>query len=282
LSLFACGADDPSDLRGPNDHLGSPGSPPESDQAPSATPDERNQPLRVTAGALPSVYVIRGHFFMGCAAAHDPDCRPDESPGRIVTLSRSFEIDRTEVTQRQWLDCMKAGACSEPAAHFYPHATPNDPVRNVNWFQAADYCAWQGKQLPTEAQWEKAARGIDGRIFPWGDHQPDCAWAVSAVCGSGPHSEIDTASEGASPCGAADMAGNVFEWVSDYYASDAYATGAAFDPRGPATGSERVVRGGSYASSPTDLRVSSRQAAEPKQDYDTVGVRCVRELAPGL
>ncbi len=112
------------------------------------------------------VSVPAGEFWMGCHAT-DSACRDDEKPGRMVYLD-AFKIDKTEVTVNAYKACVKAGACTEPSSY---EGQGDQPVTNVEWFQADAYCRWAGKQLPTEAQWEKAARGTDGRIYPWGNRR---------------------------------------------------------------------------------------------------------------
>jgi formylglycine-generating enzyme required for sulfatase activity len=223
--------------------------------------------------AAPSTVVVpAGSFGMGCPDSQG--CAPDEVPFHQVMLS-GFEIERTEVTQAAYQRCIAAGACTAPQANFDPTATPNQPVRDVSWLQAQAYCAWLGMRLPTEAEWEKAARGDDMRNFPWGDGSPDCACANFADCGGAPL-DVGARTCGAGPYGALDAAGNVSEWVSDWYAADFYSQSPTTDPQGPADGTMRVARGGSFMSNGDDLHVSRRIVGEPHTAYDAFGFRCAR------
>jgi formylglycine-generating enzyme required for sulfatase activity len=218
------------------------------------------------------VVVPAGAFFMGCDPARDATCRFDELPGRMVELS-GFAIDRQEVTQADWAACMAATICAAPDAHFSPLTTPDAPVRDVVWAEADAYCAWRGKRLPSEAQWEKAARGDDARTYPWGETPPTCVLALFDACAGEP--EVGTHPAGRSSSGAEDMAGGVWEWVADRYGSG-YDGLPAEEPLGPSEGANRVIRGGSYRSSAWTMRASTRAAADPGVAYDDVGFRCAR------
>jgi len=219
----------------------------------------------VTSDAAPPregmVRVPAGPFTMGCDDCGD-DLSPgtDERPAHQVTLS-AFDIDVTEVTQAAYAGCVAAEACSEPPENYDPEGTPTFPVRRMSWDQAVAFCAWGGKRLPTEAEWEKAARGTDGRLFPWGEGDEfDCDRANTMPCEKGVQ-PVGTASQGASPYGALDMAGNVWEWTGDYYAADTYESHDGPDPQGPAEGDHRVLRGGSYGNLPTLARTTNRSDA---------------------
>jgi formylglycine-generating enzyme required for sulfatase activity len=226
--------------------------------------------IHADPNARDTVLVPAGGFQMGCHAAVDPSCNADELPYHTVTLS-AFRIDRTEVTQRQYAAC---GACTEPVANYQPAQTPERPVTNVSWFQADAYCrSLPGGALPTEAQWEKAARGTDDRIYPWGDDVPTCELTNFGDCG-GAVQAVGTYPAGASPYGALDMAGNVAEWVDDWYDAAGYSTSTTDDPTGPATGTNKVKRGGDYSRAPTDLRASRRGYPPPGDGEDEKGFRC--------
>ena len=220
------------------------------------------------------VIVPAGLFAMGCTDAQG--CPPDELPLHQIMVS-AFEIERTEVRQAAYQQCIAAGACTAPQANFDPTATPNQPVRDVSWLQAQAYCSWRGMRLPTEAEWERAARGDDMRSFPWGAGAPDCACANFMDCGGAPL-DVGARACGAGPYGTLDSAGNVSEWVADWYAANYYADSPVLDPQGPSEGSMRVVRGGSYLSESSALRVSRRIVGEPTTAYDGFGFRCVRSL----
>lgn len=194
----------------------------------------------------------------------------------------AFYIDKYEVTNASYQECVKAGKCPVPldktsSTHeeYYDDPKYADfPCVHVDWNNAEAYCEWRGGRLPTEAEWEKAARGGDLRAYPWGDRAPDKTLANYArninetvAVGSYP--------EGSSIYGAQDMAGNVWEWVGDWYQKDYYRVSPAENPKGPPSGTLKVIRGGGWYSSPVYLRVSVRSSNSPSSLYDTIGFRCV-------
>jgi formylglycine-generating enzyme required for sulfatase activity len=219
-----------------------------------------------------------------------PGCFTEETPAHTVTLSRYF-VGKVPVTNAQYAAFLAATAdpagptqhqghyAGEPAGKNHTPANwgrseyaersfaSDSPVVWVDWYDAYAYCAWAGLRMPSEAEWECAARGRDGRMYPWGDGAPDAGGVYRAnyyqgtlfVSGSDDGSIYSSAvgrygpgataprADGSSPFGALDMAGNVFQWVADWYAADTYATRTSFtDPQGPATGTQRVWRGGCY------------------------------------
>jgi len=213
-------------------------------------------------------------------------CGSDEAPLHIVSLS-AFVIDKHEVTAGQYEACVSTGPCTytgtlDPAATYAQDDSSlnSHPINFVNHAEASVYCATQGKRLPTEAEWEKAARGTDGRIFPWGNAAPTCGLAHSLGCGVTGPTATGSSVSGASPYGALNMAGNVSEWVSDHYDADYYSAGEAVDPQGPAVGSSRVVRGGSFNSPPSALRASDRKFVTPSGRFSTIGFRCAQPQDP--
>lgn len=194
------------------------------------------------------VYVPAGEFEMGSEAEGSGI---DERPAHEVYLD-AFWIDETEVTNDQYRLCVEAGACGTPFDPIY-YDDENygaHPVVYVDWYNADDYCSWAGRRLPTEAEWEKAARGNDGRTYPWGEGL-DCSKANHWGC-TDPESTtpVGQFSSGASPYGVLDMAGNVWEWVADWYNKDYYSLLIDRNPKGPETddagsGEDKVLRGGS-------------------------------------
>jgi eukaryotic-like serine/threonine-protein kinase len=227
------------------------------------------------------VAVPAGEFIMGMSA---DDCLNEcrkflgdkcgngyrfkpEGPVHKVYLD-AFYIDKTEVPQADYNRCVAAGKCQ--ANHKYDGVTPpRQPVVGVTWDDARSYCSWTGKRLPTEAEWEKAARGTDGRMYPWGNEFDGkkanyLVEAKTAPVGSYP--------SGASPYGALDMAGNAREWVADWYQEDYYRQSPERNPKGPDDGEYRVMRGGRWT--PYELRVSNRTLQYPPLQYDDLGFRC--------
>jgi formylglycine-generating enzyme required for sulfatase activity len=239
------------------------------------------------------VHVPAGTFTMG---GLDDDQRP---PHR-VTLS-AFCIDRTEVTVKSYAACVAAKTCVAPHVEVSPFCNrddrPDHPINCIDWSQAVAYCTWTGARLPTEAEWEGAARGTDGRLYPWGNEDPsakrvnacgrecvafgkrvlkrewpamydgDDGWETTAPVGSFP--------AGASPFGALDMAGNVWEWTADWRGD--YAAAPSTNPRGPTTGTARINRGGGWHGHLAgDVRAVVRSADAPALRSNSIGFRCAR------
>ncbi|WP_437686135.1 SUMF1/EgtB/PvdO family nonheme iron enzyme [Sorangium sp. So ce176] len=261
-------------------------------------PRARGGPTAPPVKPAPSPDMVRvpaGRFSMGSARGGKSERPPHE-----VTLTRAFDLDRTEVTVAAYQRCVEAGRCTPSGLHG-PRATDADvaqrgalctaadpakaqhPVSCVDQAQAAAYCAFVGKRLPTEAEWEYAARGTDGREFPWGNDAPGCAQAVvsrspAQACGGRGTQDVGSAKAGASPSGALDMAGNVWEWVADGWDPGAYAKGARTDPLVPATGSKGVLRGGSWDFSASTARSTYRLAFDREAGDVSTGFRCARSM----
>jgi formylglycine-generating enzyme required for sulfatase activity len=231
-----------------------------------------------------------GAFQMGCDSSNQNEplgCFSAELPLHTVNLS-AYYIDKYEVTNARYKACVDAGACTAPHSNgsstrrpYYGNPDFADyPVIFVDWFQADAFCAWEGKRLPTEAEWEKAARGsTDTRVYPWGNAAPTCDlanWRGKAGGCVGDTAEVGSYPSGASPYGAMDMAGSVWEWVNDWYGSDYYGASPASNPTGPATGTGRVLRGGSWDSVDLALRAAKRGYDNPDSWFYTVGFRCAR------
>jgi formylglycine-generating enzyme required for sulfatase activity len=234
------------------------------------------------------VYVPPGEFEMGAEPAHsfeiciqyrdgcDLTDFADEEPVHVVTLD-GYWIYQNEVTNSNYRQCVEAGGCSFPAfTNFYNHTDyPDHPVVYVSWDASAVYCEWAGGRLPTEAEWEKAARGFDGRMFPWGEEEVACSHANLSGCSAEMTAPVGRSPMGASPYGALDMAGNVSEWVFDWYAPDYYSVSAEHNPIGPETGEMKVIRGGSWKNPGVGLRSTNRSANFPEVFSTGIGFRCV-------
>jgi formylglycine-generating enzyme required for sulfatase activity len=218
------------------------------------------------------VSVPGGSFPMGCAAG-DTACQDNEKPEHAVSLA-AFAIDRTEVTQDEFAACVKAGACGAPACA-WDCSQPKLPAQCILRTDAEAYCAWAQKRLPTEAEWEMAARGTDGRIYPWGNDAPTCALVNMAGC-DGHLDAVGTHASGASPSGALDMEGNVVEMVSDLYDANYYQSSPPTDPTGPATGTRYVGRGGGFKSTAAWQRSSERDWYDLTDTSQSLGFRCAR------
>jgi formylglycine-generating enzyme required for sulfatase activity len=258
---------------------------------PTATwtmPDDGTPP-----GTLPRtdvVLVAAGEFAMGCNAEADKRCQKDELPARKVSLA-VFQIDRLEVTVAKYAACVKAGRCSTDGltdselCNWGKADRTDHPVNCVDWNEASSYCQWAGMRLPTEAEWEKAARGDQAPVYPWGNTEPSCRVAIMDDGGDGCARDstwpVGSRPGGASPYGALDMAGNVWEWVADRFEESYYAHAPSQNPPGPEGGMERSVRGGSWLSNDTaDLRASERHASPMGYRNYNLGFRCAGAPTP--
>jgi eukaryotic-like serine/threonine-protein kinase len=238
------------------------------------------------------VYIPAGAFEMGCNPAHNNDfaCPEDEKPQHTVTLD-AYYIYKYEVTNKEYAQCVKGGGCQPPtysvsfsrASYYGDPGFDNYPVVYVGWQSATDYCAWVGMRLPTEAEWEKAARGASGPVaYPWGDNPPTCSLAnyydniADDYC-TGDTSAVGSYPSGASVYGVMDMAGNVNEWVSDWYGKDYYKTSPGVNPQGPASGTYKVLRSGSFGAFPDLIRTSYRALFGGIHDGSN-GFRCAGPL----
>lgn len=222
-------------------------------------------------------------------AAHCPFWIDKEKLQHQIYLKTYF-IDMNEVTFGNYLACVKAGACKAPGQkepYFdcmeYAKSGDNFPVTCVSWFDAQDYCHWRGKRLPTEAEWEKAARGLDSRRFPWGNKKPTCNEIALSECFlQAPQGPIDPEPIGSRPGGASyygvmDMGANVTEWVSDWYDSKYYSISSTNNPQGPDKGEMKVCRGGENGDPDVGYLATSRGIASPKFEHFLLGFRCAKD-----
>ena len=269
---------------------------------PLAQPALGDSWIRPADGAT-MVYVPGGTFQMGSTQAEIDaafalcelyrgvgQCRrplfEDEAPAHSVTLD-AFWIDRTEVTNAQYTCCVEAGGC-RPAGCVgeFPIDAPAKPVGCVTWPDAQSYCQWAGARLPTEAEWEYAARGPEGATFPWGDDfdpsrlnycDINCTYKWHDMSFDDGHNwpaPVGSYEAGVSWCGAQDMAGNAWEWVADRYDAAYYASSPASNPQGPDSGTDRVIRGGSAHFFPPYQRSANRIGISTVAIYASGGFRC--------
>ena len=278
-------------------------------EQPTETPAEEQTPEGPSLGDtwtrptddMVMVYVPAGEFEMGSSDEeidyalqlcneYRGDCErewfQDEQPAHAVVLD-GFWIDQTEVTNAQYQQCVEAGACWGDANT----NLPDHPAIDLSWYEAAEYCEWVKCRLPTEAEWEYAARGPDGWRYPWGNEfdgsrlnycDVNCEithWADETVddghAGTAP---VGSFTGGASWCGALDMAGNAWEWVADWY--DDYPSAQQMNPTGPPRGSSRVVRGGFSLPGPYDVRCAKRKGHSLEPAGLDIGFRCTVDVTP--
>jgi formylglycine-generating enzyme required for sulfatase activity len=221
------------------------------------------------------LFVPAGDFSMGSLVGQS-----DETPVHTVTLD-AFWIDQTEVTNGMYTKCVQAGVCEVQATtgsnthanYFTGPKFVDYPVVDLKWVNANNYCSWAGRRLPTEAEWEKAAVGTQGFTYPWGNANPTSA-LLNFNTPAGDTVKVGSYPKGVSPYGALDMAGNLREWVSDWYDAKFYAASPKSNPTGPTEGLYRVLRGGSWHSDVYSVRSADRQYLDPKGRDVSVGFRC--------
>ena len=241
---------------------------PREESLPTASSSE--DPIKEEMVSIPAGPFVRGTMAGGY----------DEQPERTIYLD-TFLIDRFEVTNHQYQTFVAATGHRKaaPPARYAKNLSrmlgANQPVVYVSWDDAEAFCRWKGKRLPTEAEWEKAMRGVDGRLWPWGN-DPDFLASNRAHARDGfdVTAPVGSFKRDVSPFGVADGAGNVMEWVADWYAEDAYRDTTERNPRGPDHGIFRVLRGGVYTSTGSDIRITSRSRMIPDFRDETIGFRC--------
>ncbi|MEW5940665.1 MAG: formylglycine-generating enzyme family protein [Chloroflexota bacterium] len=231
-------------------------------------PEEITDPKGATMRLVPA-----GTFTMG-----SENGASEEQPIHEVYLD-SYYMDAYEVANALYKACAEAGVC-DPPEHTDRFDNPkyaNHPVIWVDWHMAKTYCEWRGAQLPTEAQWEKAARGTDGRTYPWGE-RIDCEKANYFDCNKVDTAPVGSYESGKSPYGIYDLAGNVWEWVADWYSTTYYQVSPLENPLGPGSGQFRVQRGGAWNRDGYNVRSAYRYASDPALSSDVAGFRCSRSL----
>ena len=241
-----------------------------------------------------------GPFVRGSERASPQEDHPeqivhDEAPVARIVVS-TFLMDRDEVTYGQYQQCVQAGACRRTGPNYSGYSAADQPMLGANWFDARDYCRYRGRRLPTEAEWEKAARGTEGELFPWGNEPATCERAIikegeAKGCGRGVTWPVG--SRPGARYGLNDMAGNSWEWVLDWYSESYGVCGTACsgrDPRGPCGGAEecpghdhRRVRGGSWWWG-SDLALGSNRRPHfpANQPFHHFGFRCARDARPAV
>jgi formylglycine-generating enzyme required for sulfatase activity len=249
--------------------------------SPTVTATDQTTYVR-SADGMVMMSVPAGTFTMGSTGLEDYDLWYAETPAHEVYLD-AFFIDKTEVTNGMYALCVNNGPCTEPeltlsstrSTYYGDYSYTTFPVIFVTWDQARAYCQWAGARLPSEAEWEKAARGSDTRLFPWGDEEPTCERSNFLGC-AGDTRAVGSHPLGVSPYGVLDMAGNVAEWVNDWMDESYYTYSPRENPRGPSSGSDRVLRGGSWISTNSTIRSAARDLFLSEFGDAVTGFRCAR------
>ena len=248
------------------------------------------------------ILIPAGPFLMGSDKKVDRNAYLAELPQRKIHLD-AYEIDKFEVTTVQFLKFVLANDL-QPLIDWqydggnFQETMVNHPVMHVSWDDADAYCRWAGKRLPTEAEWEKAARGDDGRIYPWGNQMAGLSRSNFGRTGiSGPVRDrperlllyppiisVDKYDNAVSPYGLFQMSGNVAEWVADWYDPKYYASAPDRNPKGPENGTQRSFRGGGWIDSTPSVRAAQRNGTDPSTKMNWMGFRCARNVkeAPGI
>jgi len=249
-----------------------------------------SSPLAVASVDYKQMITIpAGEFSMGCKESDGVYCLPGTTPHKVYL--DSYKIDKYLVTFKRYQNCIDAGKCSEPyigaACNYGMSWADNHPANCITYQQAEAVCSFEGKRLPTEAEWAKAARGTKGFIFPWGNSpEPSCDRVVmnekrdgkiGPGCGAGTSMPVGSKPAGASPYGVMDMAGNMFEWTSDWYSESYFANSPAKNPKGPDYGQAKVLRGSAWTARYRDgIALTVRSPYAPEGQGYVVGARCAQ------
>lgn len=234
--------------------------------------DERDSVAMIT--------ISSGEFLMGSKSGEG---RSDERPQNKIYLD-TYEIDAHEVSNKRYLNFIQKTDREEPPNPYGENSlsavegVSESPVVQVTWYDAVDYCRWAGKRLPTEAEWEKAARGTNGFLYPWGFNPPIVTLANFQKQWEGEKTlwPVNSSNESDSPYGLVGMAGNAREWVQDWYSPDYYNSSPKKNPQGPKNGILKVIKGGSWHSFKSDLRAASRGKGGFALKTDGIGFRCAK------
>jgi len=241
--------------------------------------------LMIEKDPVEMVIIPAGPFIRGSAPGEG---RLDEQPRRKIYVN-AFAIDKYEVSNAHYLKFLDETLHKPPLNVFAERPFNQEegiadlPVVQVTWHDAVDYCFWAGKRLPTEAEWEKSARGTDGRLYPWGEEPLTTQRANFDKDWEGKNTFVEVAAlpEGQSPFGLYNLSGNVREWVQDWYDSEYYSNSPDKNPKGPETGILKVLRGGSWRSFDSDVRANSRGKGGFALKTHGIGFRCARDIGPG-
>ncbi len=260
-----------------------PTSTPVSTLTPTPLPTEIIDSKGVTMRLIP-----QGEFTMGITNQYwDPDANPEHT-----VFIEDFYLDKYEVTNALYEKCVDADVCEFPGpvysynrSKYYGNSQFEDyPVININWYQAKTYCEWRESHLPTEAEWEKAARLDNESRYPWGNfwdsNNPDCTRGNFVGCGVGDTTKVGIYEGGKSQYGVYDLIGNVEEWIGDWYSDNYYYSSPSSDPLGPNSGTERVLRGGSWRDTILPETIFRRSRRDPETTRDNIGFRCARDATP--
>ena len=255
----------------------------------AAAAEQATAPQEITGkDGAPLVLIPAGSYPMGVPVG-DRDGGRDEYPRHVIDIA-AFYIDKYEVTNGRYLEFVKATDHrvpqnpKNPTRNLWegvsiPESLADRPVVNVDWADASAYCTWAGRRLPTEAEWEKAAKGNHDWRFPWGNVEPTNKHLNFNQKWIGERTLMPVGSyeSGKSPYGVYDMAGNVWEWVNDWYDAKYYEKSPAKNPPGPASGTKKVIRGAGWQNETPTVRIFTRVDSDPTIRNESTGFRCAMD-----